>query len=628
MTPAIWTPSLGAVVNGARTSFQAWAPAAGMVDVVVEDSAATHPLDRRPDGMFGGVLDGLAPGTRYRYRVNGGRAFPDPASRFQPEGVHGPSMTVAPGQFEWSDGGWAGVPLSDLVIYELHVGTFSATGTFAGATARLPAIRDLGVTAVELMPVADFPGSRNWGYDGVSLFAPARCYGTPDDLRSLVNAAHQLGLAVLLDVVYNHLGPDGAYLDQFSPYYFTRRHTSAWGAGINLDGEHSRHVRAFLIENALHWVHEYHFDGLRLDATHAMRDHGPVHFLAALATQVHESCPHRPVHVIAEDDRNLARLVVPADESGWGLDAVWADDFHHQMRRALAGDADGYFRDYSGTSADIAATIRRGWFFTGQYSEHLHAPRGTDPMLVPPARCVVCLQNHDQVGNRALGERLHHQIDLAAYRAASVLLLMLPQTPLLFMGQEWAVTTPFRYFTDHHAELGRLVTEGRRREFRSFAAFANEAARTAIPDPQAADTFLSSRLNWIEREDEPHASIRRLYETVLALRRTRLAAGSATDAHTAMALDADTIGLRRRTRTGDHLLVVARLRGAAAVDLSGLVPAASGSWSAVLTSEDDPFSPQPQPPSIDDVGTVPVVRFAGPAAVVLHASATREPARA
>jgi maltooligosyltrehalose trehalohydrolase len=587
--------------------------------VLIEGPGTAHPLTPEANGMFSGWLaDAAPPGRRYRYRLSGGGAYPDPASRFQPDGVHGPSMIVSPWTFEWTDGRWTGVPLADLVIYELHLGTFSQSGTFAGAMARLPALRDLGVTAIELMPVAAFPGKRNWGYDGVDLFAPARCYGLPDDLRRLVDAAHRHGLAVLLDVVYNHLGPDGAYLQQFSPYYFTHRHHSPWGAGVNLDGEQSHYVREFFIENALHWIHEYHLDGVRLDATHAIQDDSPRHFLAELTERVRGWTPGRHVHVIAEDDRNLATIVQPPEKGGWGLDAVWADDFHHQVRRAAAGDADGYFRDYRGTPDDIAATIRQGWFYTGQQSEHRQAPRGTDAASVPPQRFVYCVQNHDQIGNRAFGDRLHHRIDLAAYRALSALLLMLPQTPLIFMGQEWAAGSPFLYFTDHHAELGRLVTEGRRREFAAFAAFADDTARAGIPDPQAEATFQTSRLDWTERDRAPHAQTLRLYAHLLAFRRQHLAEGSSGDAASARAFDADTIGVRRRARNGDHLLAVVRLRGAATVSLD-LMSAGAPSWVPVLSTEDAAFSPRPAPPDIEQSGRSPVIRFRGPAAVIFRA---------
>lgn len=612
--PDAWGSTLGAVPVGRGTSFRVWAPTSAVVELVLEPHGECRSLARHQTGMFCGSYEDVGPGDRYRFRLDGQGPFPDPASRWQPDGVHGASAVVDPRGFVWTDRHWTGLPLADLVFYELHVGTFSPAGTFAGAVALLPHLRDLGVSAVELMPVADFPGSRNWGYDGVSLFAPARAYGTPDDLRRLVDAAHSLGLTVFLDVVYNHTGPDGSYLGRFSPYYFTDRHASPWGAGINLDGEHAPPVRQFFVENALHWIHEYHMDGVRLDATHAIQDDGPRHFLAELAARVHESTPDRLVHVIAEDHRNLAVMTTPPDEGGWGLDAVWADDFHHQMRRLLAGDRDGYYRDFTGTTADIASTVRHGWFFTGQYSEHLHEHRGTDPFGLPPERFIVCLQNHDQVGNRALGDRLHHAVDGAAYRAASVLLLTQPHPPLLFMGQEWAASSPFLYFTDHEPALGRLVTEGRRREFKDFAAFADEGARERIPDPQALDTFLASRLDWTERSAEPHASTLALYRAVIAFRRTELAAESATSFNI-RALDDDTIVMRRTCRDGRRALVVVRLRGAGGVDVSDHASiGGSRGWTVALTSAD--WSDGAFRPAVDDAGATLAVRFHEPAAVI------------
>jgi len=614
---AAWQATLGAIVGDDGTRFRVWAPEQRQVDLVVEGTGGldVRPLAAGRDGWFEAAFADLGPGTRYRYRLDGDGPFPDPASRAQPDGVHEPSAVVDP-RFAWTDRGWHGVAPTSLVVYEAHVGTFSPEGTFAGAMRRLPALCALGITALELMPIADFPGAHNWGYDGVAPFAPARCYGSPDDLRRLVDAAHGLGLAVLLDVVYNHLGPDGAYLNRFSPYYFTDRHASPWGAGVNLDGPHSRPVRDFFVENALHWMHEYHLDGLRLDATHALPDDSPTHLVAEIAAAVHDTIADRHVHVIAEDDRNLAAIVTPTADGGWGLDAVWADDFHHQLRAHLAGDRDGYFADFTGTTPDIAATVRQGWFYTGQPSAFRGTPRGTDPSAVAPERFVICLQNHDQVGNRAAGDRLHHQIDPAAFRAASLLLLTAPQTPLVFMGQEWAATTPFQYFTDHAEPLGRLVSEGRRREFAAFTAFGGD-----VPDPQAAATFAASRLRWSERADEPHASTLRFHQAVLAFRHGELAVEAAGQV-AAVALDAETVAVRRRSTDGGLAIVVARLRGAGEVDLaaSGLAPDAR-TWSCRLTSEDPPFSPLSVRPEIDGLPGLPLLRFRGPAAVVLVSSA-------
>lgn len=603
-----WTPSLGAVPEAGGTRFHVWAPDAQSIEVILDapSEVGSFPLQRTAEGYFTGWSASAGPGALYRYRIDGEGPFPDPASRYQPEGVHGPSQVVFPGAFAWSDAAWSPPPRTELAFYELHVGTFTPEGTFRAARERLPYLRDLGVTAVELMPVADFPGRRNWGYDGVALFAPARCYGTPDELRALVDVAHRLGLAVFLDVVYNHFGPDGAYAVVFSKDFFSRHHKSPWGAGINLDGVHSGGVRRFFIENAVHWLHEYHFDGLRLDATHALVDDSPRHFLAELTATVRSSLNDagRRAYLIAEDHRNLAHMVKPEAEGGWGLDAVWADDFHHQMRRLLAGDSDGYFVDYSGTPADVAETLRRGWFFRGQHSAYFGGPRGTDPAGAPLESFVICIQNHDQVGNRAMGDRLNHAIDLAAYRAASTLLLLAPETPLLFMGQEWAASTPFQYFTDHHEELGRLVTEGRRNEFKRFRAFSDPAVRQRIPDPQDPRTFDVSRLIWAEREREPHASMHRLYRRLLSLRREERQRDFDVSAP-----GPDAVVLRTSSQ-----LAVVRLRGSGVDDLRGRWRGRG--WAPILTTEDPPFARDSQPPEVTPEG--PVIRFHRPGAVVFR----------
>jgi maltooligosyltrehalose trehalohydrolase len=594
------------------------------VDLVLDPRGATprrEHLRRADDGTFAGTFDMVRPGDLYMYAVDGEGPYPDPCSRYQPEGVHGPSAVVNPSTFEWSDQAWHGVPLARAVFYELHVGTFTPAGTFAGVMAQLPYLADLGVTVIELMPVADFPGSHNWGYDGVSLFAPARQYGTPDDLRRLVDAAHRMGLAVVLDVVYSHFGPDGAYTTVFSPFYRSPRHQSPWGAAINLDGEQSGPVRAFFIENALHWLYEYHLDGLRLDATHWLLDESTPHFAADLTERVRESVTGRSLLLVAEDDRNLATIVRRPQEGGWGLDAVWADDFHHQVRRQSAGDRDGYYQDYTGSIADLAATLRQGWFYCGQYSEYAGAPRGTSPAGVPPERMIVCLQNHDQVGNRPFGGRLHHEIDPALFRALTALLLFAPETPLLFMGQEWAATSPFLYFTDHHQELGRLVTEGRRREFSRFRAFADEATRARIPDPQAESTFASSRLDWDERARAPHAGILELYRALLWLRR-REAALEAGTRFDVVELGGDGLALARSNAPAGALLLVASLRGSRTYDYEHHGPAIPGDrWTVVLSTEEPRFQSAGQTPArAPEISAVDplVVQFHGPAAVIMR----------
>jgi maltooligosyltrehalose trehalohydrolase len=476
------------------------------------------------------------------------------------------------------------------------VGTFSPEGTFSGVTERLPVLRDLGVSVVELMPVAAFPGRWSWGYDGVDLFAPCAVYGGPDDLRRLVDRAHALGLGVMLDVVYNHLGPDGAYLGRFSPHYFSRVHQTPWGAALNLDGLACGPVREFLIENARHWVHEYHLDGLRLDACHALIDESPRHLLAEMQARVRAAAPH-PVLMVAEDSRNLVGMVRPEADGGWGLDAVWADDLHHQVRVALAGDRDGYYRDFTGSLEDTARTLADGWFYQGQHSDYEGGPRGTDPRAVPPRRFIVCLQNHDQVGNRALGERLHHQVDLASWRAASALLLLAPETPLLFMGQEWSASSPFLYFTDHEESLGRLVTEGRREEFADFAAFAAPEARARIPDPQSPATFEASRLDWAEREHGVHAAMLRLYRALLDLRRERGLGGLERGDYTVTAQEGGLV-LEWAGSSG-KMLVMVRLRGGGAVTASPAASGGLGDGQILLSTEDPEFCSDPRPPTVE-----------------------------
>jgi maltooligosyltrehalose trehalohydrolase len=513
-----WSLPIGAQVTKRGVRFRVWAPAAEQVAVVLDDDAQTsRALERDPDdqGYWSLEIDGLGAGARYAFSVDGGDPRPDPASRWQPDGVHGFSAVVDPDAFTWRDHGWRGVPLAEMIVYELHVGTATPEGTFEALIERLPYFRELGVTALELLPIHDFPGCRNWGYDGVDLYAPARCYGGPNGLKLLVDAAHRHGLAIVLDVVYNHFGPDGNYLRDFSPHYFTGRHHTPWGEAINLDGPGSEAVRSFIIGNALYWAHEYHIDGLRLDATHALIDDSPQHLLQQLAASVCATLPPERQFVIsAEDERNDPRLARAIAHGGYGLDAIWADDFHHEARIALTGEQGGYYADYSGSISDLVKTIADGWFYQGQRSQVSGQARGADPHELALPQFVYCIQNHDQVGNRPLGDRLNQIVDPAAYRALSALLLLAPQTPLLFQGQEWATASPFQFFTDHNAELGRLVTEGRRNEFKGFWT----ETHIEVPDPQAEQTFLSSKLPWDERLQPGHAETLALYRELIRLR--------------------------------------------------------------------------------------------------------------
>ena len=573
--------AIGAVPERDGVRFRVWAPEAGRVEVVTESAgAAACLLDGEGDGYHSGLVAGARSGTRYRYRLNGETLYPDPASRSQPDGVHGASEVVDLSAFRWSDTDWRGLDPDDLVIYELHVGTFTPAGTFDAVIERLAYLAGLGVTAVEIMPVAEFPGARNWGYDGVDLFAPESAYGGPAALQRLVDAAHRAGLGVILDVVYNHLGPEGNYLPAVTGgRFFTGRHHTPWGDAVNFDGSDSGPVRDFVLQNALMWARDYRVDGLRLDATHAIVDDSPVHILQDIAATLHALTP--PRIVIAEDERKEPRLVQPAAAGGYGLDGVWADDFHHEVRRYVAGDHEGYFAEYEGTLPAIARTLRQGWSAEARAA------------TLPPRAFVHCLQNHDQVGNRALGDRLHHTVALPVYRALSALLLLSPYTPLLWMGQEWAASTPFQYFTDHPEELGRLVTEGRRKEFGHFKAFGDPAARARIPDPQAEDTFLRSRLDWAESGRMPHAGVLALYRELLALRRSAPAARTRGRATFAVVEMGDRVlALRRSAADGSALLVVVSLGDMMEVPTAArgeTSPPAGRAWMLVLSTEDARF---------------------------------------
>lgn len=570
---------LGALTRKGGTLFRVWAPNAQAVELLLEPSGDAVQMKFVGSGYFEHFAAGVQAGDRYRYRPDGGDALPDPASRFQPEGVHNPSMVINPAQYVWHDEDWKGIAQEDLIFYELHVGTFSPEGTFAGVQERLEHLKNLGVTAIELMPVADFPGRWNWGYDHAALYAPSRAYGMPDDLRDLVDVAHDLGLAVFLDVIYNHLGPDGAYVAAFAPI-FTKKHRTPWGDAVNLDDRYSDGVRHLFIDNALYWLREFHIDGLRLDATNALKDDSATHFLADLADAVHafDEGPRRLL--VAEDHRNLNTLVLPRHQGGYGIDAVWVDDFHHQVRNLTAGDVESYYAAYAGTTAaDIVATLQQGWFYTGQKNPVTGEPRGTDPSDVRLDQCVFAIQNHDQIGNRAQGNRLSDDVPPEVFRAASALLLFAPELPLLFMGQEWAANTPFQFFTDHNEELGRLVTEGRKKEFGKFSGFSEQD----VPDPQNEATFRRSRLDWEELKQPGHAKMLTLYQDLLRLREG-LSGDFKAEAHGDHALV-----LRR----GEHVLLVSLGRSATALPLPD-------DAEPVLHTEADVYAVDGRPPQVED----------------------------
>ena len=451
--------------------FSVWAPRVQKLTLQSVAPAWSVPMERQDNGVYSVVVRGLPSDSHYYYRLDDGRLRPDPVSRLQPEGVHGPSAIVEPTDFPWTDTEWQGISLRDAITYELHVGTCTPAGTFTAIIPLLDYLKnELGITAIELMPVAEFPGSRNWGYDGVHPYAPHTAYGGARGLKTLVNACHETGLAVVLDVVYNHLGPEGNYLSEYGPY-FTDRYTTPWGQAVNFDGDDSREVRRYFIDNALYWVTEYHIDGLRLDAIHAIFDKSHTHILQELGEAMHAQAHalDRTILVIAESDLNDKQVISDLSDGGWGLDAQWSDDFHHALHVLLTGERNGYYQDF-GTLADLRLALTEGFVYQGQGSQYRQRPHGTPSRHLAGERFVICSQNHDQVGNRAYGERLSTLVPFPALKLAAGLVLCAPNSPLLFMGEEYGEPAPFLYFTSHtDPALAQAVREGRRREFAHFA---------------------------------------------------------------------------------------------------------------------------------------------------------------
>ena len=493
--------------------FRLWAPAASKVDLVLENEEKTLEMKEAGDGWFERIEPAARPGTRYRYRVDGATLVPDPASRFQPEDAEGPSEVVDPqNDYDWKATAWRGRPWEEAVVYELHVGTFTAQGTFAGASRKLEHLRKLGVTAIELMPLSDFCGRRNWGYDGVLPYAPDSRYGRPEELKGLIDAAHGAGLMVILDVVYNHFGPKGNYLGLYAPQFFTERHKTPWGAAI--DFSHPS-VREYFIHNALYWLTEYRFDGLRFDAVHAIHDDSPKHMLSELSERVRgEIGGDRHVHLILENDANQARFLGEGKYT-----AQWNDDAHHGYHVLATGESDGYYAAYAdGPARHLARCLAEGFAYQGEVSPFSKAPRGEPSSHLSPLAFVDFLQNHDQVGNRALGERLVALSEERIVRTLSAIQLLAPSPPLLFMGEEWGCRQPFLFFCDFSGPLGEAVRKGRREEFARFAAFADPSSRQRIPDPLAESTFKRSTLRWKDSESAAGASWLAHYGALLELR--------------------------------------------------------------------------------------------------------------
>lgn len=504
---------VGAEIDGGGVHFRVWAPKREAVEVVI-DGGPTVPTRAEADGYFSAFAPGVGAGTRYRYRLDGEGPYPDPASRYQPEGVHGPSEVVDPSAFPWTDAGWRGVELPGQVLYEMHVGTFTPEGTWDAAAERLPRLAELGVTVVEVMPVAEFAGSFGWGYDGALYYAPYHHYGPPDAMRRFVDRAHALGLAVILDVVYNHFGPDGSHYEHYSDDYIHRERAGDWGESINFE---SAPTREYFVANAGYWIDEFHLDGLRLDAIQAIHDSSEDHVVAALTRRAREAAAGRPILVFAENEPQNVRVVRPQAEGGLGLDGMWNDDFHHAARVAATGRAEGYYGDYGGTPRELVSAVKWGFLFQGQVIKWQRKRRGTCTFGVPAMRFVTYLENHDQIANSARGGRLKSMTSPGRHRALTALMLLSPQTPMLFQGHELGSDRPFFYFCDHHPELARMAREGRRDELAGFRGTTLPEMREALADPGARSTFEGSKL--VEPGDYREVAEFRLIRDLLKLRR-------------------------------------------------------------------------------------------------------------
>ena len=497
------------------THFRVWAPERHRVDVVV--GSRDLALRDEGNGYFSGLVAEASSGTLYRYRLDGGSAYPDPASRFQPEGPHGPSQVVDPAAFRWNDRAWRGRGLEGQVIYEMHIGTFTREGTWEAAARELRELAELGITVLEVMPVAEFSGTFGWGYDAVALFAPTRLYGDPDDMRRFVDRAHAEGLAVILDVVYNHFGPDGAYHREFSPHYFTDRYDNEWGDPLNFDGDESAPVREFFVANAGYWIEEFHLDGLRLDATQQVFDASPVHVLREITRRVRDAGDGRATLVIAENEPQEVKLVRDAALGGYGMDALWNDDFHHAATVALTGRNEAYYTDYFGAAQELVSAVKWGYLYQGQRYAWQGKRRGTPAFRVRPAAFVNYLQNHDQVANSGFGLRMHRLASPGRYRAMTALLLLAPGTPMLFQGQEFAASSPFYFFADHEPQLAAAVRRGRAGFVSQFPSVATPEVQAQLTDPGDPATFQRCRLDLGERER--HAEAYALHRDLLRLRR-------------------------------------------------------------------------------------------------------------
>jgi malto-oligosyltrehalose trehalohydrolase len=556
MTTPHRLPQGAELMPGGGVRFRLWAPNCSHIAVETRDGmepVRSVPLTAVGEGWHERLVPHARAGTRYQYILPDGMRVPDPASRFQPDDARGPSEVIDPAAYAWSDAAWLGRPWHEAVLYELHVGAFTPEGTFRAARERLDHLVTLGVTGIEIMPVADFPGRRNWGYDGVLPYAPDSSYGRPEDLMALVDAAHARGIMVLLDVVYNHFGPDGNYLPLYAPAFFTDRHQTPWGAGINFDGPQSKTVREFIIHNALYWFEEFHFDGLRLDAVHAILDDSPHDVLDELAQRV-RAAVRRDVHLVLENEENQARRLVRGAGGRTPLyTAQWNDDVHHVLHVAATGEEAGYYAEYVGDTAKLGRALAEGFAYQGEMMSYRGRPRGEPSGALPPTAFVSFIQNHDQVGNRAFGDRLCTVASPQAMRALAAVYLLSPQVPMLFMGEEWHARQPFPFFCDFEGELADAVRKGRRQEFARFPEFRDEAARERIPDPQSDGTFASAKLDWSDLDGPEHRAWFDLYRQLLARRREAivpLLPGIGAHAATYQVLGPSAVAVRWQFRRG------------------------------------------------------------------------------
>lgn len=610
------------VIGNGRTHFRVWAPKARRVDVVLETSAdeeasrTFHPLEIESGGYFAGIVAADA-GAFYRFRVGGAETFhPDPASRSQPQGPHRSSCVVDPGAFRWTDEQWPGVRLRGQVIYEMHVGSFTPEGTWWAAAEQLPELAAAGITLIEMMPIADFAGEFGWGYDGVDLFAPTRLYGTPDDLRAFIDKAHSLGVSVILDVVYNHLGPDGNYLGVFSDDYFTSRYENDWGDSLNFDGPSSKPVREFFITNACYWINEFHFDGFRFDATQDICDASDEYIVGEIGRAARAAAGARSIILIAENEPQQSKLIRPSEAGGDDLDALWNDDLHHSALVALTGRNEAYYTDYRGNPQEFISAAKYGYLFQGQSYFWQNAPRGEPAFGLDPAAFIGFIENHDQVANSAFGERVRLQSSPGRYRAMTALLLLGPWTPMLFQGQEFGATTPFMYFGDASGDLRDRIQQGRFQFLKQFPSTASAETQSNLPPPSDRETFLRSKLNFAERETSK--PIYDLHLDLLRLRREDLRFREQTGHHLDGAVLGDaTFVLRYFSQDGNDRLLLVNLGKRSALEPLPeplLAPPLSFRWETLWTSESVRYGG----PGRCDVVTEQRWILPAEAAVVLH----------